>query len=462
MPCTNAILVSLFAIAIPLPSQEAERPPNIILLFCDDLGYGDIGCFGSTKHRTPHIDSLARDGMKLTSFYSTSGVCTPSRSSLMTGCYPRRVNMHQSASGEWVLFPVARKGLNPSEVTVTEVLGERGYATACIGKWHLGDQPPFLPTRQGFQRYFGIPYSNDMGARQRKRNPPLPLMRGEQVIEAPVSQPQLTGLYTKEAIRFITENKSRPFFLNLPHTFPHLPLFASDGFKGKSANGRFGDTVEEIDWSTGRILQALTELGIAKDTIVMFTSDNGAASRPGGSNGPLRGHKGSTWEGGMRVPCVVRWPGSVPAGATCDALSSTLDLLPTFARFAGGAPPADRIIDGVDISSLLTGSPDPGEARDTFFYYFKDQLQAVRDHRWKLHLARKDRDRELPDRLFDLREDPGEQTDVAAANPEVVARLKNVAAGAREELGDRGRRGRGQRPAAIMEDPAPLIPRSPR
>ena len=243
------------------PAQEPQPMPNFIIVYCDDLGYGDIGCFGSKNHRTPNIDRMAAEGMRLTSFYVTSGVCTPSRSSLMTGCYPRRVNMHKDAGNGWVLFPSARKGLNPGEITIAEVLKTKGYATACIGKWHLGDQPPFLPTRQGFDEYFGIPYSNDMGGGKKSKRPPLPLMRGEKVIEAPADQTTLTRRYTEEAIRFITANRERPFFLYLPHTFPHAPLHASDEFRNKSANGRFGDSVEEIDASTGRILAAIEKLG---------------------------------------------------------------------------------------------------------------------------------------------------------------------------------------------------------
>ena len=450
-------LVTTFAATSTLSlAQGEETPPNFILIYCDDLGYGDVGCFGSEKHRTPRIDSLATEGMRLTSFYSTSGVCTPSRSSLMTGCYPRRVNMHQSAQGEWVLFPVARKGLNPGEITVAEVLRSKGYTTACVGKWHLGDQPPFLPTRQGFQSYLGIPYSNDMGARQRKKNPPLPLMRDERVIDAPVKQDTLTKRYTDEAIRFITENRERPFFLYLPHTFPHLPLYASESFLGKSANGRYGDSVEEIDWSTGRILDKLTELKLDRRTVVMFASDNGAASRAGGSNAPLRGHKGSTWEGGMRVPCIVRWPGVVPAGVECDAVTSTIDVLPTFAAISGAQAPTDRVIDGKDISPLLRGDSGAVSPHDAFFYYFKDQLQAVRHGRWKLHLARTEKKKELPVRLYDLDRDIAESTDVAATHPDVVARIQALAEGCRGDRGDRGLRGAHQRPAGIMEDPGQL------
>ena len=276
--------------------DEGSTPlkTNFIIIFCDDLGYGDIGCFGSKKHRTPNIDRMAAEGMRFTSFYVTSGVCTPSRSSLMTGCYPRRVNMHESDRNECVLFPVARKGLNPNEITIAEVLKSQGYATACVGKWHLGDQPEFLPTSQGFDYYYGIPYSNDMGGNQRSKNPSLPLLRNTKVIEAPANQNTLTKRYTRQVIKFITENKDRPFFVYLPHTMPHNPVHSSEKFHGKSANDGYGDAVEEIDWSTGEILAALSKLGIDERTLVVFTSDNGAAQRWGGSNLPLSGFKGST------------------------------------------------------------------------------------------------------------------------------------------------------------------------
>ena len=358
-------------------SRKAESP-NFIIIFCDDLGYGDIGCFGSTQHRTPNIDKMAAEGMRFTSFYVTSGVCTPSRSSLMTGCYPRRVNMHQSAGGEWVLFPVAKKGLNPDEISIAEVLKGQGYATACVGKWHLGDQPQFLPTTQGFDYYFGIPYSNDMGSKQRKQNPPLPLLRNEKVIEAPVDQTTLTKRYTEEVIKFITANKDKPFFVYLPHTMPHNPVHSSDAFRGKSANKGYGDCVEEIDWSTGQILDTLKRLSIDENTLVVFTSDNGAASRWGGSNLPLSGWKGSTMEGGMREPCVIRWPGKIPAGKSCDELACTMDLLPTFAKLAGTKPPADRIIDGKDIQPLMRGKKDAKSPHEAFYYYYMTQLHAVR------------------------------------------------------------------------------------
>ncbi len=437
----------------------AESKPNFIVIFCDDMGYGDLGCFGSTKHRTPNIDRMAAEGTRFTSFYVTSGVCTPSRSSLMTGCYPRRVSMHKSARNEWVLFPVAKKGLHPDEITIADLLKSQGYVTACVGKWHLGDQPEFLPRKQGFDYYYGIPYSNDMGSRQRKQNPPLPLMRNEEVIEAPANQNTLTKRYTEEVIRFITANKDKPFFVYLPHTMVHNPVHASEKFRGKSANGRYGDAVEEIDWSTGEILSTLEKLGIDDDTLVIFTSDNGAASRWGGSNLPLSGWKGSTMEGGMREPCVMRWPGKMPAGKTCDELTSTLDLLPTLANLAGTKAPEDRIIDGKNIWPLMAGDKSAKSPHDAFYYYRVAQLQAVRSGKWKLHLPyeirRKGKTTQAKLKLYDLDADIGEKNNVAGQNPDVVKRLLSLAEKARADLGDGNQKGN-QRPAGLVVTPTPL------
>jgi len=442
--------------------RDSEKP-NFIVIFCDDMGYGDVGCFGSTKHRTPNLDRMAAEGTRFTSFYVTSGVCTPSRSSLMTGCYPRRVNMHQNEAGLCVLFPVNHKGLHPHEITIAEVLRGQGYATACVGKWHLGDQPDLLPTRQGFDYYYGIPYSNDMGTRQGPGRPPLPLLRNEEVIEAPADQNTLTRRYTEEVIKFVRANKDRPFFVYLPHTMPHNPVHASDAFRDKSANGRYGDAVEEIDWSAGQILAALKDLDLDDKTLVLFTSDNGAASRWGGSNGPLRGWKGSTWEGGMREPCIVRWPGRIPAGAACDELACTMDLLPTFARLAGASAPTDRIIDGRDIWPLMSGRPGAETPHEAFYYYQMDQLQAVRSGKWKLHLPLKPKKRNwgkpepgCPLQLYDLDADIAEQNNVADEHPDVVERLLALAEKARDDLGDTGRKGKGQRPAAFVPHPKPL------
>lgn len=444
--------------------RETRNKPNFIVIFCDDLGYGDVGCFGSTKHHTPNLDRMAAEGRRFTSFYVTSGVCTPSRSSLMTGCYPRRVNMHQNETNLCVLFPVNQRGLHPDEITIAEVLKGQGYTTACIGKWHLGDQPQFLPTRQGFDYYFGIPYSNDMGTNQGPGRPPLPLLRNEKVIEAPADQNTLTRRYTDEVIAFMRDNRERPFFIYLPHTMPHNPVHASDEFRDTSDNGRYGDCVEEIDWSAGQILAALKALDLDEKTLVVFTSDNGAASRWGGGNGPLRGHKGSTWEGGMREPCIMRWPGTIPAGTECDELACTMDLLPTFARLAGTSAPTDRIIDGRDIRPLMTGRTGAKSPHKAFYYYQMDQLQAVRSGKWKLHLPLKPKKRnwgkpepEGPLLLFDLEADIGEQDNIADRRPRVVERLLALAEEAREDLGDTDRPGKNQRPAGFVENPKPLL-----
>jgi len=464
--------VGLAATALAAPScssfaqqtADTSRRPNFVIIFCDDLGYGDIGCFGSAKNRTPNLDRMAAEGTRFTSFYVTSGVCTPSRSSLMTGCYPRRVNMHQNDTGLCVLFPVNKKGLNPDEITIADLLKRQGYTTACVGKWHLGDQPPFLPTRQGFDCYFGIPYSNDMGSRKDTNRPPLPLVRNEKVIEAPADQNTLTKRYTEEVVKFITANKDKPFFVYLPHTMPHMPLHVSDAFRGRSANGLYGDVVEELDWSVGQILQTLRELDLAEKTLVVFTSDNGATGGKGRSNGPLRGHKGTTWEGGQREPCIVWWPGNVPTGKTCDELTCTMDLLPTFARLAGTKPPDDRIIDGKDIWPLMAGQKAAKSPHEAFYYYQVDQLQAVRSGKWKLHLALKQKRKnwgkptpDVPLQLYDLHADIGETNNVADKHPEVVKRLLALAQKARDDLGDIGREGKNQRPAGWVENPKPLL-----
>jgi arylsulfatase A-like enzyme len=370
--------------------------------------------------------------------------------------------MHQDPHGDWVLFPVSAKGLHPDERTIADVLKARDYRTACIGKWHLGDQPSFLPTRQGFDSYFGIPYSNDMGASQRSPNPPLPLLRDETVIEAPVDQTTLTRRYTEEAVRFIKDRDERPFFLYLSHTMPHVPIHVHPDFQGRSSSGPYGDAVEEIDWSTGEILRALGEEGLERRTLVVFTSDNGATRR--GENGPLSGGKGSTMEGGMRVPCLARWPGRIPAGTGTDAVTSTMDLLPTLAGLAGASLPQDAGLDGHDISGLLFGRNGADSPYEAFFYYFMGQLQAVRSGPWKLHLPLAEKHHgwhrepfKSSAALFHLGWDIGETENVIDRYPEVAARLTGYAEEARTDLGDLRRQGRGQRPAGWIKDPRPLV-----
>ena len=458
----RTILLTLFGM---WALHAAAAAPNYVLIFCDDLGYGDLGCYGSAKNRTPRIDAMAKEGMRFTSFLSSSPVCTPSRASLLTGCYARRVGMHEDFTGHWVLIPRSRRGMHADEWTLPEILKAKGYATACIGKWHLGDQPPHLPTAHGFDEYYGIPYSNDM-ASARRGDPPLPLVQDTKVIEAPANQATLTKRYTREAIQFIERNKSKPFFLYLPHTFPHLPLFASKEFHGKSANGRYGDSVEEIDWSTGKILDALKQHGLDKNTLVIFTSDNGSNGRNGGSNAPLSGAKGGTMEGGMRVPMIARWPGHIPAGSTCNELSSTMDFLPTFAALSGGLLSANKI-DGHDITPLLIGTKGAASPYEVFYYYRRRQLQAVRWGDWKWHLplantfpnwtTANQKGRGRPGKLVNLKTDLAEKVDVTAANPKVMAKMRELVAQAEATLGNEGRQGKEQRPATTLKSSKPMV-----
>lgn len=453
---------------IPLPA--ADPPPNIVLFFVDNLGNGDIGCFGSKLHRTPHIDRLAAEGTKFTSFYVASGVCTPSRAALLTGCYPRRVNMHTSGTNTAVLRAVDSKGLHPDEMTIAEVLKTKGYATGIFGKWHLGDQPVFLPTRQGFDTFFGIPYSDDMTRDKFPAIwPELPLLRDEKVIEAPVDRDYLVKRCTEEAIAFIEQNKSRPFFCYIPHTMPgSTPTpFSSPAFRGKSKNGNYGDAVEELDWSTGQVVAALDRLNLTNQTLVIWTSDNGAVARnpPQGTGAPYKGVAYDTSEAAMRMPCVMKWPGKIPASRTCDDLITTMDLLPTFARLGGTALPTQPI-DGHDVWPILSGEPSATSPWDQkgFMYYRLEQLQAVRAGPWKLYLPltnkfvsnnRKTAPAKLE--LFNVRDDVSETLEVSADHPAIVRRLGALADSARAELGDTDQPGRAQRPAGRVLDPKPLL-----
>ncbi len=462
VPLLTCLLFAFIAGAAPSPA--ADTKPNFIVVFCDNLGYGDIQPFGSTIHRTPNLNRMAKEGRKFTHFCVTAGVCTPSRASLITGCYSQRVGMHTNDRDGWVLRPLSPYGLNPDEVTIAEVLKDQGYATAIIGKWHLGDQPEFLPTRQGFDWFFGVPYSDDMTARvwdaDGSKWPPLPLMENETVIEAPVDRNGLTKRYTERAMQWIAQHKDEPFFLYFPQAMPGSTStpFASPEFKGKSKNGPWGDSIEELDWSIGVMLDQLVDLGIAENTLVIWTSDNGAPinPKPGdlsrGSNLPLHGRGYTTGEGAFRVPTIVWQPGKVPGNSVCDQLASTIDLLPTFARLAGGQPPADRIIDGKDIASLLFGKEDAKTPHEAFYYYQQDQLQAIRSGPWKLFLPVKTnrhphfkKGQKPEPLLFNVVTDIGSKQNVAAEHPDVVARLTQLAQQAREDLGDTDRRGNGQR-----------------
>lgn len=417
------------------PSLKAELP-NFIIIFTDDQGYEDIGCFGSPKIKTPHLDKMATEGRKFTSFYSANSVCSPSRAALMTGSYPTRVSV------PGVLFPRHEIGLNPDEVTIAEVLKGKGYATACIGKWHIGHKPKFLPTRQGFDSYFGIPYSNDMtidpealladninlrngftADRIKKEKPKknlVPLMRNEEVIEYPCDQTTLTKRYTEEAVKFISENKDSPFFLYLPHTMPHIPLFASEQFKGKSKRGLYGDTIEEIDWSVGQILKSIKEKGMDQKTLVIYTSDNGPWKLDrgrGGSAYPLRGYKFQTYEGGMRVPCIMRWPGKVPEGTSCDEVAASIDLMPTIAKLAGAKLLKDRKIDGKDIWPLMSGTEGAVSPHDMYYYYKGNRLESARQGKWKIRRSGK---KSQSVELYDLDSDISETKNLAKENEALV------------------------------------------
>ncbi len=465
-------LASLALAAASCAAPQAgpsDRPLNIVLVFADDLGYADLGCTGAQGYETPHLDRLAREGMRFTSFYVAQAVCSASRAALMTGCYPNRVGI-QGALG-----PGAKTGLHLDEVTIAEVLKPRGYATACFGKWHLGDDPKFLPTRQGFDDYFGLPYSNDMWPRHPERPngyPPLPLIDRETVVEKNPDQTKLTSSYADRAVSFIEKNKDRPFFLYLPHSMPHVPLAVSPDLAGKSARGVFGDVLMDIDRSVGRILETLAKHGLDGRTLVIFTSDNGPWLSYGdhaGSAGPLREGKGTSFEGGVRVPAIFRWTGRIPAGRTCGELAATIDLLPTFARLAGAAAPAGRIIDGRDIGPLLRGEPEARSPHEAYYYYWGLELQALRSGPWKLHFPHEYRSldgkpggrdgipakyvqRRIELSLFNLDSDVGETADVAAKHPEVVERLKALADKAREDLGDSAAKvqGKNVRPAGRL------------
>ena len=422
---TSLVAGSIGCSAPPSAPREADDRPNFVIVFIDDMGYGDIGAFGSTDHRTPQIDAMAEEGMKLTSFYAHP-VCTPSRAALLTGCYPIRNGLQ---TGFWhpVLMPGDPQGIHPGEITVAEVLRERGYATGMVGKWHLGDQPEFLPPNHGFDYYFGLPYSNDMSPYMPlnpRNHPPLPLLRNLEVIrEVPEDQSFLTAAYTSEALAFIDRHKARPFFLYIPHSMVHVPLWAGEQFKGTSGNGVLGDCIEELDWSVGEIRRKLEKHGIANNTMIFFTSDNGPAR---GSAGPLRGRKGSTFEGGVRVPTVAWWPGTIPARSSYDDTATTMDILPTLAALAGAEPPAGRI-DGHDISSILKGATAQASPYSEYYYFRGYELRAVRSGKWKLH---------SDGTLYDLEEDIAESEDVSESEPEVRTRLAALLQRGRETIGD--------------------------
>ncbi len=407
-------------------AQAAQRP-NIIIIYADDLGYGDLGCYGHPTIRTPRLDRMAAEGMRFTQFYSAAEVCTPSRAALLTGRLPIRTGM--CSNKRRVLFGNSAGGIPEEELLLSEALHAQGYRTCCIGKWHLGHLPQYLPTRQGFDRYFGLPYSNDMK--------PLYLLRQEERLEMDPDQTQLTSRYTEEAVQFIREsrqpaNQNRPFFLYLPHTMPHTPLFASEKDKGRSLRGLYGDVVEALDDSTGRILDTLRELKLAENTLVVFSSDNGPwliKGANGGSAGLLREGKGSTWEGGMRVPGIFWWPGRVAADVVTPELGSTLDVYVTCLKLAGAPLPTERTLDGYDLSPVLM---DRGKSpREVMYYYRGDDLFAVRKGAFKAHFkTQKGYGQPLPEShdpplLFNLLHDPGEQHEVGKQHAEVIAALRS-------------------------------------
>jgi len=432
MRIAQTILFLFLAIAV-----SAQKKPNVILIFVDDLGYGDLGCFGHPIIKTPNLDKIAQNGAKLTSFYAAANVCSPSRAALMTGRLPVRSGMTGKNHG--VLFPFSTNGLPKDEITLPEVLKPLGYSTGMVGKWHMGFQKEFLPTNNGFDSYYGIPYSNDMGydttpTRTSSRfYPKLYMLENEKIVEEGYDQTKMTKDYTSKVLDFIEKNKSKPFFMYYAPNFPHVPLYASKDFLGKSKRGLYGDVVEELDWSVGKIMETLKKNNLEENTLVIFTSDNGPWTTQGvqgGSAGLLKWGKGSCWEGGMRVPAVVQWPGKIAPNQTFDCLSTTMDLFTTIIKSAGGQVPTDRVIDGNDLMPVWTGKAK--EATETFFYYHFNQLFAVRKGAWKMHL--KSVVPYVPEiivyqspLLYNLENDPSEQYNVAAKNQHVIKELQALA-----------------------------------
>lgn len=449
------MLVAIHPRSVSAQNPPAEPLPNFVIIFMDDLGYADIGPFGAEGYSTPNIDRMAREGRIFTDFYVSQAVCSASRASLLTGCYNVRVGIFGA------LNHTAEIGLHPDEVTFAEIVKQKGYATACIGKWHLGHHPKFLPLNQGFDEYFGLPYSNDMWPfhpTAGKNYPNLPLMEGNTVVDSEVTaedQDMLTTWYTERAVTFIKKQKDRPFLLYLAHTMVHVPLGVSDKFRGKSQRGLFGDVMMEVDWSVGQILDTLREEGLASRTLVIFTSDNGPWLSYGdhaGSARPLREGKGTMFDGGCRVPCVMWQPGTVPAGTVCREPVMTIDILPTIAYRIGAELPPHKI-DGKNIWPLIVGDPGAKSPHEALFFYWNDALHAVRMGRWKLHFPHtyptlagqrggsggqpvSYKQGKIDLALFDLETDPGESQNLAEKHPEIVARIQELAGAMRQELGD--------------------------
>ncbi len=488
LPYRFAYLLSSLSFFCFLPPAwcQAQKPdrPNIVLIYADDLGYGDLGTYGATQFQTPNLDQLAADGMRFTNFEVAQAVCSASRAAMLTGCYPNRVSIGGA------LNPHTTTGLNPAEETIAELVKRAGdYQTAMYGKWHLGHRAPFLPTRQGFDHYLGVPYSNDMWkwtydmqlatpeTHARKASyPELPLMAQDTVfktIETLDDQAELTTIYTERAVNFIDDHKDQPFLLCVPHSMPHVPLAVSDKFRGKSEQGLYGDVIMEIDWSVGEIVRALEENGLTDNTLVIFTSDNGPWLNFGdhaGSAGGLREGKGTSFEGGQRVPCLMKWPARIPAGTVCNQLAATIDFLPTFADMLNVALP-EKKIDGVSLLPLTRGEAG-AKPRETFYYYYQgNALEAVRKDQWKLVFPHEHRtyrgvrpgnggiDGETRQAktglaLYDLRRDPSERYDVQESYPKVVQTLQQLASEAREDLGDKllGITGKNVREAGSIDE----------
>lgn len=479
----NVILALLIFCASSVPSvifaakNRNATQPNFVIIFTDDLGYGDVGCFGAEGYKTPHIDRMAREGRKFTTFYVSQAVCSASRASLLTGCYNTRIGILGALSHR------SDHGIHHNEMTLAELVKQKGYTTAIYGKWHLGHHRKFLPKQHGFDDYFGLPYSNDMWPyhpayinaseklKKKRGFPDLPLISGNDVAIAAVTpkhQTQLSTWYTEHAVEFINQNKEKPFLLYLAHSMPHVPLYVSDKFQGETKRGVFGDVIEEIDWSVGQVLSALKKNGLDENTMVIFTSDNGPWLSYGdhaGSAGPFREGKGTTWEGGVREPCVMRWPGKIPAGTVCNELAATIDIFPTIAAITGACLP-EHTIDGKDISPLIFNKKNATTPHEVYYYYYGKQLQAIRSGDWKMHFPHPYRSLTgepgkdgIPDgytqqkvktpELYNLKTDQGETTNVIDQHPEIVARLNKLADQAREELGDSStkQKGKGTREA---------------
>jgi len=443
--------------------------PNIVLINADDLGWGDLSCYGHPRNSTPFLDELASNGLRFTDFYMASPVCSPSRGAMMTGCYPPRISFDTFEPFSWWVLPVGSpNGIHPDEVTFPEVLKRNGYSTMIVGKWHCGDQPEFLPTNYGFDHFYGLPYSQDMGRQNDlgeqdgvvlfpDYGKPLPLMRDQEVIQ---EQPDLAGLterYTEESVRFIREHKDEPFFLYLAHMYVHLPHYPQNSFSGKSANGKYGDCLLGIDWSTNVIYKELEKLGLLENTLIVFTSDNGSRNDFGDSNGPLKGSKRNTYEGGLRVPCIMYWKDHIAPGQVNSEIVSSLDFYRTFATLTGSEIPANaQPTDSLDFSGLILGQEGATSPRDTFFYYIQHRLEAVRHKQWKLHVYKPEKG-EITE-LYDLEKDMGETVNIADQYPEIVAELRNLIQQCRDDIGDSvtGIKGKNVREKGWVSNPKPM------